>query len=76
MSDMISWLNNNKEWLFSGVGVAILSAVYYFISHRIRHKNKIEPKQTQITGDKCVNFQVGDSLTINDSHFGGKENVK
>jgi|LSQX01.2.fsa_nt_gb hypothetical protein len=76
MFGIICWLKENKEWLFSGIGVTFLLGVYYFISNWIRSKKMVEPKQTQITGNNCFNFQVGDSLTINDSHFGGKGNAK
>lgn len=82
MSDIISWLSDNREWLFNGTGTeiivvvaTIISGIFSLIYYWLRHNKKIRSKQTQITGDNSVALQVGDSLTINDSQFGGK-NVK
>lgn len=36
--EMIEWLNQNKEWLFSGVGATIVVAVYTFIKKGIGKK--------------------------------------
>ena len=36
---MFEWVLKNKEWLFSGVGVTLLVALYSFIRH-LRHGNK------------------------------------
>jgi hypothetical protein len=31
MLQILDWLKHNKEWVFSGVGVAIIAAIYGFI---------------------------------------------
>ena len=28
---MIEWLINNKEWVFSGLGIAVTSAIFTFV---------------------------------------------
>ena len=79
MLDIINLLWANKEWLFSGIGgVVLLGCLGWIIRtvHHWLHKQDNEPKQTQITGDNGVNIQTGGNLTVNNSHFGGKDNVK
>ena len=36
MSDVLHWLQENRQWVFSGIGVAIASAVIVFIVRAIR----------------------------------------
>lgn len=79
MFDIINSLESNKEWLFSGLGITILGCLVCItrtIFHWLHKQNNTEPKQIQVTGDNSVNLQAGGNLTVNNSHFGGKENVK
>lgn len=56
----MEWVLNNKEWLFSGIAIAIpLAIIGWFISSK---KNK----QVQKGGDNSANFQVGGNITINE----------
>ena len=49
----MEWLAENKDWLFSGVAIALpLAIVGWFISSR---KNR----QSQKGGDNSTNIQVG-----------------
>jgi len=62
----MEWIVENKDWLFSGVGVAImitipLAIIGWFISTR-------GSKQVQKGGNNSTNIQVGGSLNI-----GGKK---
>lgn len=43
---MIEWILNNKEWVFSGVGVAILVALLTLL----KRKNNSGNNQTIISG--------------------------
>lgn len=54
----MEWLSNNKEWLFSGIAVAIpLAIIGWALSTRIN-------KQNQKGGDNSINIQIGKSLNI------------
>lgn len=54
----MEWIVENKDWLFSGVAIALpLAILGWFISSR---KNK----QIQKGGDNSTNIQVGGNLEI------------
>ncbi len=82
MLDITNILENNKEWLFDGLGgtilVAILSCLGWIIRtvlHKFHRQNSTESKQIQINGDYSTNYQIGGNSIVN-SYFGGKENGK
>lgn len=55
----MDWILENKEWLFSGVAVAIpLAIIGWIISRKIK-------TQKQKSGNKSTNIQVGGDFTIN-----------
>ncbi len=61
----MGWILENKEWLFSGVAIAIpLAIIGWFFSCRIN-------KQTQKGGDNSTNIQIGGNFKI-----GGDKNDK
>lgn len=64
---MIDWFIANKEWVFSGIGIAIIS---FFIR---KSKNQ---KQTQKSGNNSINIQVGKNLNINESQLEEKNDRK
>lgn len=54
----MEWLIANKEWLFSGIAIAIpLAIVGWFFSSRGN-------KQVQSGGDRSTNIQVGGNFKI------------
>ncbi len=58
----MQWITENKDWLFSGVAIAIpLAIIGWFISSR-------RNKQVQKGGESSTNIQVGGNLNI-----GGKK---
>lgn len=57
----MEWIVENKDWLFSGVAIALpLAIIGWIFSSR---KNK----QVQKGGDNSTNIQVGGSLKIGKS---------
>lgn len=57
----MEWITDNKDWLFSGVAIALpLAIIGWFISSR---KNK----QVQKGGDNSTNIQVGGNLKMSRS---------
>lgn len=58
---MIEWLSENKEWLFSGIAIAIpLALIGWFISSK-------GSKQVQKGGKNSTNIQVGGNFKIGSS---------
>ena len=54
----MEWIVQNKDWLFSGVAIAIpLAVIGWFFSSRGN-------KQAQKSGDNSTNIQVGGNLKI------------
>lgn len=61
----MEWILQNKEWLFSGVAIAVpLAIIGWLFSGRAS-------KQIQKSGDNSTNIQVGGNLKI-----GGDKNDK
>lgn len=54
----MNWINENKEWIFSGVGVVIITFIlnYFFKEKSISKKQK--------SGKKSKNYQSGENITI------------
>lgn len=51
MEQFLTWILNNTEWVFSGIGVFVLG--FFFV------KSKYSIKQTQKGGDNSTNIQIG-----------------
>ena len=65
MRESMKWIIENKDWLFSGIAIAVpLAMVGWFISSRGN-------KQIQKGGKNSTNIQVGGHLKIGD-----KKNVE
>ena len=55
----MEWIFENKEWLFSGAGIFILSLVVGFLI-----KNGQSKKQIQKSGSNSTNYQAGGDINI------------
>ena len=49
---MIEWINNNKEWFLSGLGVFLLTRVSGIVKYMFSKKNN--NRTININGDKSV----------------------
>lgn len=58
---MIEWIIENKEWLFSGIAIAIPLSL---ISWKLSKKGNSKFKQSQITGNNSNNIQARGDITI------------
>lgn len=56
--DIIGWLDRNKQWVFSGTGVAVLSAIIAIVRWLIRRR-AATPQQAQQSGAGSQNIQAG-----------------
>ena len=61
MNALITWIIANKEWLFSGVGVLVIS----LIVHIIYKYRQPEITQNIQSGDSSINIQSGRDININ-----------
>jgi hypothetical protein len=64
----MDWIIQNKEWIFSGIGVFIISLIITLIIKKKSINKKL--KQEQKSGDNSINFQVAGDINI------GKKNDK
>jgi len=60
------WFINNKTWLFSGVGVAIISAIVGIVVNRKKH-TKQQPK---IENSITINDNKEAPISFNGANFG------
>lgn len=58
---MMGWIIDNREWVFSGIGVLVLSTVGGFI---LKNKEKKNVSQSINSGNNSTNIQGGDNTTI------------
>lgn len=63
---MIEWINNNKEWVFSGVGLFVLTLIATIIKFLKNRKNQKKEKrnieQTILMGSN--NNQAGGDIHV------------
>lgn len=60
--DMTEWLIHNKEWFFSGLGIAIISAIFAIINMR---RSKNDQGHVHVSGDKNV---IGNGNVVQITH--------
>ena len=59
----MDWIIENKNWLFSGIAIAVpIAVIGWLVSTRSK-------KQIQKGGKNSTNIQVGGSLNINSKDF-------
>lgn len=63
----MEWIMENKEWLFSGLGISVLGIVGYFLK---RNKGKDKSNQTITSGNDSTNIQGGNNVKVK---IGGKD---
>lgn len=69
MKDLLNWLNDNKEWIFSGIGITVLIIIgniikFLFFKKReaVNNTSNTNSNNTISVGDKR-NMIVGDNCT-------------
>jgi hypothetical protein len=67
LEDFTNWVANNKEWLFSGLGITILALIWrvFFKGSQGSSTQKIR------SGDNSINIQTGRDVKFNN---GSKKN--
>lgn len=57
---MVDWLIQNKEWVFGGVGVAVITGLIALL-----RRNSNGPSQLQKSGSNSTNVQAGRDVSLN-----------
>jgi len=61
----MTWINDNKEWLFSGVGITIITLAFNVFKKQNKiNKLQSQNNQVQKSGDKSKNIQAGNDVNI------------
>ena len=55
----MEWLNENKEWFLSGLGVSVLGIIVTLFQ---RQKRKKQIKMRQKSGSNSTNIQIGGDI--------------
>ena len=63
---VLKWIYDNKEWVFSGVGVAIVTVL---VSSLLLNKRRNSPGQNQESGKASVNLQAARDINIQSENF-------
>lgn len=67
----MNWLNENKEWIFSGIGVLLISWIFNIILKVMKKNNN--KLTTQISGNNSAQIINNEgNITINNS-LNGKD---
>jgi plastocyanin domain-containing protein len=53
---LMEWILDNKEWIFSGIGVFIIGLIIAFFSRKKKNKSI---KMKQKSGSNSTNTQIG-----------------
>jgi hypothetical protein len=64
-NEVFEYIINNKEWIFSGLGVAVISWVFL--------RKSSSKKMTQRSGDNSTNIQVGGNINMSDKGKGSED---
>jgi hypothetical protein len=59
LSDALTWVIDNKEWIFSGVGAVLLSTLIMWL---LRQRNGVT--QGQSSGANSTNVQAGRDISV------------
>jgi predicted tellurium resistance membrane protein TerC len=62
---MIDWITKNYQWIFSGIGVLLISMIANLIFKKRKQSQKIT--QNQNSGNNSVNIQTTKKIIIKDS---------
>lgn len=62
---MLDYLITNKEWIFSGIGVSVVSWVLF--------RKSAGARQSQKSGDNSTNIQAGGDINFTNSDKDGND---
>ncbi len=56
---IIDWIYQNREWVFSGIGITVISGVYYIFQRRKRKNRDNSGNIIKQTNKGTNNTQIG-----------------
>ncbi|WP_405176363.1 hypothetical protein MHI27_12025 [Paenibacillus sp. FSL H8-0261] len=59
----MNWIADNKDWIFSGVGVMVLGIIGFFVK-RFLDKEKKQSGQSIASGNNSNNVQGGNDVNV------------
>lgn len=74
MQSILDFLISNKEWLFSGIGVALLSGFISAILGRAKQSSRVHKQRVVTRGN--LNIQVGKDVNINIGNNSDKDIIE
>lgn len=60
----MNWIIDNKEWVFSGIGVFVLAIIWNWLCRR---KRASSINQTQTSGTRSNNYQSAGDLSVSNT---------
>ena len=60
MEKFVAWVIDNKQWLFSGIGVTVVALILSFILK----KRSASSNQNIRSGDSSINTQAGRDVNV------------
>jgi hypothetical protein len=77
MKEIIDYILNNKEWIFSGIGVVLLVAFIKLIRRFFKRRSGyVEPSQSQVTQAGSTAYQAGRDIIIGRPQAGAMRTVR
>lgn len=64
---MIDYIVANKTWIFSGIGILVITGICSFIAIIFKRKKKNNSSQNQSSGNNSFNIQSKGNVTVNQS---------
>ena len=71
MSNFLQFIFDNKEWIFSGIGVSVIAGVIALI----RKQSGMEEQNQSVSQTVNVNVPIGESLNNDNKQFREKEEI-
>lgn len=61
MNNIITWMNENKEWIFNGIGITVITLMFAGVRRMFSKRKEEQNSQTMIKQINCgtQNTQVG-----------------
>lgn len=61
---LLGWLIDNKEWVFSGIGLPICAWIISLFVRKRKASTKLPASQSQTGGNNSTNIQGGNNVNI------------
>jgi hypothetical protein len=62
LEENMSWLAKNYQWIFSGIGVTILTSIITILLKNNKGKRGKNIEMRQKSGDNSLNIQIGGDI--------------